>query len=508
MTEQPNILILMADQLRASALPAYGNTVAKTPNLNRLADRSVIFENAYCNFPLCAPSRSVFMSGQLATHIGAFDNAAEFSSQTPTFAHYLRTFGYETILSGKMHFCGPDQLHGFEKRLTTDIYPADYNWTPDWTRFDERLEWYHTMHSVTEAGKCVRTNQLDFDEEVVFNARQKLFDMAREPGQRPFAMVVSLTHPHDPFTIPDPWWSLYTDEEIDDPVVPEPPGTDPHAKRLRHVNGAELLQPTPAQVKTARRAYYGACSFVDHQFGILLDTLEATGFAENTIVIVMADHGEMLGERGMWYKMSFHEDACRIPLLISAPGRFAPHRVSECVSLVDLLPTLASVASPDWKEQAPTRFLDGHSLLPHCMGEGGTDGVYGEYTAEGAVAPMVMIRRGQYKFIHCPADPDQLYDLKQDPYELNNLAALPEHAALTEQFRAEVAREWDIPALHEAVLASQERRSFVARALAKGQQSPWDHQPDRDASSMYIRSHMDLEVLEKRARFPTVAHHE
>lgn len=497
MRERPDILILMADQLKAAALSAYGGRVAKTPHLDALAAGGVVFENAYCNVPLCAPSRAVFMSGRLASRIGAYDNAAEFPSQTPTFAHHLRLAGYETILAGKMHFCGPDQLHGFETRLTTDIYPADFNWTPDWTRFDERPEWYHTMNSVTEAGRCVRTNQIDFDEEVTFSARQKLYDLARDPDRRPFAMVVSLTHPHDPFTIPDPWWSRYSDAEIDMPVISAQAG-DPHAARLHHVNGMALQPVTEAQVRAARRAYYGACSFVDDAFGRILGTLRDTGLDRDTIVIVIADHGEMLGERGQWYKMSFFDDSCRIPMIVSAPNRFAPRRVRACVSLVDLLPTLCDLAHRS--DRLPG---EGRSLLPYCTGHDDDDGLaLGEYTAEGAIAPIVMIRRGQWKFVHCPADPDQLYDLRADPREIRNLAADPAHHALCDAFLAEIGQRWDLAGLHADVLMSQRRRRLVAEALRQGAPPAWDHQPTRDARTLYIRSHMDLEILERRARFP------
>ena len=167
---QPNILIVMADQLNPAFLPVYGHPLVKTPHLSALAKHAVVFDNAYCNSPLCSPSRGVLMTGQLPSRTGIYDNAAEFRADIPTFAHYLRALGYRTVLSGKMHFCGPDQLHGFEERLTTDIYPADYGWTPDWSRPLERPQWYHNMSSVTEAGLCVRTNQLDFDDEVTLRA--------------------------------------------------------------------------------------------------------------------------------------------------------------------------------------------------------------------------------------------------------------------------------------------------------------------------------------------------
>src|SRR5699024_5920310 len=162
--------------------------LVSTPNLSELAANGVVFDSAYCNSPLCAPARFALMAGQLPSRIGAYDNAADFPADTPTFAHYLRDAGYLTALSGKMHFCGPDQLHGFEQRLTTDIYPADYGWFVDWESFDKLPSYYHNMSSVQQAGPCVRSNQLDFDDEVTFRAQRFLYDYARGSDERPFCL--------------------------------------------------------------------------------------------------------------------------------------------------------------------------------------------------------------------------------------------------------------------------------------------------------------------------------
>jgi choline-sulfatase len=505
MRTRPNLLILMADQLSAPVLRVYGGSVARTPHIDALADRGVVFDSFYCNSPLCAPSRFSFMAGQLPSKIGAYDNAAEFGATTPTFAHYLRLAGYLTILSGKMHFCGPDQLHGFEERLTTDIYPADFGWTPDWTRPDDRPAWYHTMDSVTQAGPCVRTCQLDFDDEVVGAARQKLFDLARSDDRRPFCMVVSMTHPHDPYAVPDEYWNRYREEEIPPPRVPDLSGReDPHSRRLRHVIGLGLAQPTEEEVLRARRAYYGAVSYVDDQIGVLLAALRQAHLADDTVTIVLADHGDMLGERGLWYKMSFFEPACRIPLIMHAPGRFAPRRVAELASLVDLLPTLVALATGD-RAPAYAAPIDGSSLLPALEGGLGAGEVTGEYLAEGAIAPIVMIRRSRHKFVHSTADPDQLYDLVADPDERANIAAHAEHAALVAGFREEVARRWDLNGVHAAVLASQQRRHLVYAALREGRYRPWDFQPLRDAARSYIRNDQELNDLERMGRFPPLA---
>lgn len=509
MADRPNLLILMADQLAPRVLKAYGGAIARTPHIDALAQAGVVFESCYCNSPLCAPSRFSFMAGQLPSRIGAYDNAAEFPAQVPTFAHYLRAAGYLTVLSGKMHFCGPDQLHGFEERLTTDIYPADFGWTPDWSHFEDRPGWYHTMDSVSQAGPCTRTNQIDFDDEVVVAARQKLFDIARGRDRRPFCLVVSLTHPHDPYVIPQAYWDRYREDQIDMPRVADLAGTeDPHSTRLRHVIGLNLATPTESQVRAARRAYYGAVSYVDDQVGSLVATLGQAALEHNTVILILADHGDMLGERGLWYKMSFFEAACRIPLIVHAPGRFAPRRIANPVSLLDLLPTLGALAG-NASEQAYAEPIDGRNLLPMLEGRAPHDGnsreVLGEYLAEGAVAPIVMIRRGRYKFVHSPVDPDQLYDLTLDPDERENLAPSAPHASTVAAFQAEVARRWSLAQLNQAVLASQQRRHFVYAALRRGRYQPWDFQPVRDASRLYIRNDQELNNLEGMARFPRLA---
>ena len=504
---RPNLLILMADQMTPGALPVYGHPVTRAPHIGALAAEGVVFDAAYCNSPLCAPSRAAFMSGRLPSATGAYDNAAEFRADVPTFAHHLRRAGYLTVLSGKMHFCGPDQLHGFEERLTTDIYPADFAWTPDWERPEHRPSWYHNMGSVIDAGLCVRTNQLDYDDEVVFAAERTLFDIARGTDDRPFCLVVSLTHPHDPFAIPEPYWGLYRDDDIDVPRVAAipPDALDPHSRRLRHVCDMDRAPVTERQVRSARRAYYGAISYVDDQIGRLRRALNETGAAGDTVTVFLSDHGEMLGERGLWYKMSFFEPACRVPLVVHAPDRFAPRRVAAAVSLVDVLPTLVDLAHAGAAPPCPTP-IDGRSLLPHLEGGGGGhDEAIGEYLAEGAVAPIVMIRRGRHKFVHSPGDPDQLYDLTADPDELTNLAPKPEAADLVAALREEVSRRWDLAALHRDVVTSQRRRRFVFECLRTGARSPsWDYQPVQDASRRYVRNDMDLDDLEATARFPRV----
>ncbi len=245
-------------------------------------------------------------------------------------------------------------------------------------------------------------------------------------------------------------------------------------------------------------------SYIDDKVGLLLQALENTGLRDNTIILFISDHGEMLGERGLWYKMSFFEWSARVPIVFHAPGRFAPRRVKQPVSLVDLLPTITEIALND-KSPTYSDTLDGHSLLPLLEGKdvenSGT--VYGEMLGEGAVAPLLMIRRGRYKYIYSEPDPEQLFDLEDDPNELHNLADRQEFQELCQDFQVELLQHWDKEALHKQVVASQHRRRLVYRALRSGRHTPWDFQPYQDASQKYMRNHLDLGVLERTARFPS-----
>jgi len=504
-TERPDILIVMADQMVPFALPFHGNPVTRTPAMSWLAESGVVFDAAYTASPLCSPARASFMTGLLPSRTRVYDNAAEFGSAIPTFAHYARSAGYRTVLSGKMHFCGPDQLHGFEERLTTDIYPADYGWTPDWDRPHDRPTWYHDMSSVLDAGLCVRSNQLDFDDEVAFAAERSLFGHLRSADERPFCYVVSFTHPHDPFAISPKWWDLYRDADIPLPAHGDDEAAlHPHERRLRAVCAMNGTEVTERHIRAARRAYYGAISYVDDHVSRLIALLRDTGRLDRTVIIVTSDHGEMLGERGAWYKMSFYEGSARVPLIVRAPRLFGPGRVAAPVSTMDLLPTLADLVHASGVGVPVVGPLDGRSLLPHLSGAPDRDEVAAEYLAEGAIAPIVMIRRANLKFIHSPADPDQLFDLAADPHERVNLAADPASAQLVTRFRQDVAARWDLAAVDREVRLSQQRRLAVTRALGTGTQTPWDFAPPYDAARRYIRNHMDLGELERMARFPPV----
>jgi len=502
---RPNILIIMVDQLTGTLFPDGPADFLHAPNLKALAGRSARFANNYTASPLCAPGRASFMSGQLPSRTRVYDNAAEFVSSIPTFAHHLRAAGYYTCLSGKMHFVGPDQLHGFEERLTTDIYPADFGWTPDYRKPGERIDWwYHNLGSVTGAGVAETTNQLEYDDEVAFLASQKLYQLSREhddPARRPWCLTVSFTHPHDPFVARRRYWDLYEDCAHLEPTVGFIPyaDQDPHSQRLYLASDYASFDIQPEQIRRSRRGYFANISYIDDKVGELLDTLTRTRMADETVVLFCSDHGEMLGERGLWFKMNFYDGSARVPLMIAGKGVPAG-LVTTPVSNLDICPTLCDLAGIDMSAIMP--WTDGQSLLPLAKGEPRAEPVLIEYAAEGSYAPMVAIRDGRFKFVHCELDPPQLFDLDTDPLETNNLAADPAHVALVGRFMAAVRARWDMARFDAEVRESQARRWVIYPALRNGSYYPWDFQPLQKASERYMRNHMDLNVLEESKRWP------
>ena len=501
MTPKPNFLIIMVDQLNGTFFPDGPADWLHAPNLKSLAYNSIRFRNAYTASPLCAPGRAAFMSGQLPSQNGVYDNAAEFSSTIPTYAHHLRRAGYQTSLSGKMHFVGPDQLHGFEERLTTDIYPADFGWTPDYRKPGERIDWwYHNLGSVTGAGIGEISNQLEYDDEVAFNAKSKIYDLARGHDPRPWCLTVSFTHPHDPYVARKKYWDLY---ENCSQLLPEVSKIsyedhDVHSKRIFDANDWRSYEIDDVMIERSRRAYFANISYLDDQIGELLKTLEETD--QEAIIIFVSDHGDMLGERGLWFKMSFFEGSARVPLMIS-DSSMSSQVINSPVSTIDLCPTICELAGVTMSEVKP--WITGESLCSIMRGEKRQSPVLMEYAAEASHAPMVCIRKDRWKYIFCSLDPEQLFDLDKDPHELDNLIEKTDYKSTVQFFRDTIESTWNLDRFDRDVRESQAKRKVVYEALRKGGYYPWDFQPLKQASERYMRNHMDLNILESSQRYPS-----
>ena len=277
---------------------------------------------------------------------------------------------------------------------------------------------------------------------------------------------------------------------------------DPFGRRVMDAIEASDKPLTLDEILAARRAYYANTSYFDSKVGESVKTIEEMGEADNTIIIVTADHGDMLGERGLWFKMNFFEHSARIPLIMAGPGVAQGVAPNAC-SLLDMLPTFVDAAGGTREMFGDP--VDGRSLMPLARGDADpVDEAIGEYCAEMTPWPVYMIVRRGMKYIHCEVDPPQLYNLDADPYEKVNLASDPAYAGAAEDFAAEVVARWDCAALRAEVMRTQSSRFKLHAAMQAGAGEAWDYNPPRDASQEYVRNHMDWAAATARYRFPPV----
>jgi len=482
---QPNVLLVMTDQLVPFLTGAYGHPVVRTPHLDGLARRGVRFDAAYTPYPLCAPARAAMLTGAYASTLGCYDNASVLPSDVPTLAHYLATAGYETVLSGKMHFVGPDQMHGFAERLTADLSPAGLELTPDWT-----------LGPVANEGTSVQrlryppvrpwSLQLSYDDEVLHTSLAKLRQLSQE--QRPFFLCASFTHPHDPFLVPQEYWDRYDDAEIPPVRAAARPGVElhPYDRWIQMHHEADRYPLSESEVAQARRAYYAAVSYVDDVVGTLLTELERLGLADDTVVTFTSDHGEMLGEHGMWFKRTYREGAAKVPLILAGPEVRSGLRDTP-VSLMDLTATIIDLADVPGKTEHLAD-LDGVSLraLLAGAGPGRSTGVPFEYLAEGTIEPMLGLRTPGYKYVYVHNHEPLLFDLTADALELDNRAQDPALAHVRSAMHDELLGGMDVEALRMRILRSQRERLLAVAGTPPGQS--WTLQVQRDATRMYPRA--------------------
>jgi choline-sulfatase len=520
---KPNILWIIVDQLTAALTGAYGHPVVQTPHLDRLVEEGVRFDAAYANCPVCLPSRGAMLSGQFISNCKTYDNGSAWPDDMVTIPHYLTLAGYDTALIGKMHMVGADQLHGFDRRHVSNIYPADFKWSP--ARQDpltmgeeDELEYRPTGNQAPQyIGEAIHpgrwSNTLSYDEETHFRALEFLrawAEQKRTDGtvrgpkgvtempppvaglsaeDEPFMLCVSYHHPHEPFWPPQEYWDLYEDEPIDLPQRPDnlEETYSVQDKWLNDYHGCDNVDLFDVEsAYRVRRAYYGLVTYIDDKIGDLMATLEETGLADNTIVIFCSDHGDMLCEKGMVQKRSFYEWSCRVPLIVRMPdGAGTGRAVAAPVTLVDLMPTML-----DWagvKERLP---MDGESLMPLIAGEEQPDRIaFAEIHSEGIHGNCFMVRKGRFKYMYIHKRDEQLFDLVADPDEWHNLADDPAHAEVKIELRAAILDRFDPDAIECEVTSGLLRRRLIRTAMQRTG-TRWDAQirldGTRDAMAQYL----------------------
>jgi choline-sulfatase len=461
--DKPDILMIVSDQHNASIAGCYGNSVIQTPNMDRLAAEGVLFEQAYCSCPICGPSRHSLLTGRYPHEIACWTNGAALASEIPTFAHALGIAGYEVALDGKAHFRGPDQRHGYEKRLVGDYSGAYWggggpggtvvNLSGKTYLLDRAAE---ERLSITAFSGPGRSPAQEYDKVVLDAAHRFMRDRSRQSDRRPFFLSVGFYSPHYPFICPPELFDMY-DGKVVAPSLPDDHLESLHPYHKRIAANGDLSSLPADDVKRTLAAYYGMVTFTDRMVGDLLNALEQYGLKDNTLVLYLSDHGEMAGEHGLWWKHTFYQGASRVPLIVSFPGRFpAEKRVKGVVSLVDLFPSLC-----DWSGAPLPPGLPGQSLDGPVHG-GEVDGKRTIFSELYEGFPLVsvlarMVRKGPWKYNLYHGEPAELFNLEEDPAELHNLAPDPTYRDVCRELKELALAGWDPEEMSAKVRQHQER---------------------------------------------------
>lgn len=435
---QPNIVYIMSDQHNADIISAMGDSNILTPNLDKLYMAGTSFDAGYCNSPLCVPSRSSMLSGQYPVRTGVQNNMQCLSSSTPTFVHSLGAAGYETVLSGRMHFVSWDQRHGFEKRFVGDITPTHAGSDNQEKQYGELMRGSDQSHLSIERSGAGSSAVLEFDRSVFSEAEDYLENRSDD---RPLFLLVGTYGPHCPYVSPPDLFDYYYNL-LDDLELPEGYKDNIHPAIQGWYENRGVENVAAEDVRRIRAAYYGMVTYLDQQIGHFMQVLENTMDMENTIVIYGSDHGDNIGEHGLFWKTNFYEGASRIPLAIRWDNHIAGGiRIKEPVSLVDIAPTLIDFAKAD---QLP--HFDGRSLYPSLVENKSLDSkdVLAFCSDIKGDKPSVMVRRDQYKMVvHAGYDTPQLFDLSRDPKEYDDLGAKSEYKELIASMKESLKGLWD-----------------------------------------------------------------
>jgi choline-sulfatase len=438
---RPNILFIMADQMRGDCMGADGNKVIRTPNLDRLAAEGARFRCAYTSTPSCTPARAAILTGQSPWRhgmLGYYQVAERYPRELP---RLLADAGYHCVGIGKMHYHPQRNAHGFHRTLLDEsgreqsidfrsdyrswFYSLEPNANPDLTGIgwnDYRAKTYalsEEMHPTHWTGQTA----VNF--------------LKSYSGAQPFFLKVSFARPHSPYDPPARFMKMYENADMPERAIGEwSARNDRPADASNHSLWRGNLGPEAP--RKARRAYYGSISFIDEQIGRILKTLEQRGLLDSTLILFTADHGDMLGDHHLWRKTYAYEGSARIPMLIRCPEGMKSARgqvLEQPVELRDLLPTFLDAAGAEYEEPA----FDGRSLLKLIRGqkEGWREFIDLEHSV--CYSPenhWSALTDGRIKYIfHAPTGQEQLFDLTSDPRELHDLAADPGHRQTLERWR-------------------------------------------------------------------------
>jgi choline-sulfatase len=480
MGKKPNVLFIMTDQLSALAVGCLGNDIVRTPNIDKLASQGSSFNNCYCNSPICGPSRWSLMTGQYVHNHKGWDNGACLSSEEPTFAHGMTLAGYETVICSRMHFHGPDQHHGYEKRLATEHNnPIIYGSEGFGTKNYDIPEYDGIKKTENKLTYPVNVSpRVMHDDYVLEKAVEYLH--SKSWADRPFMLTASFLAPHGAVKGRKEYELLfqeYMNMDLGAKYLTEKEfqKLHPHAKRLISNGSSKVKVNSKERNHILLAEYYSRVTYFDQQIGVLLDTLQDEGLSDDTAIIFTSDHGDCMGRGGHWGKSSFYEKSAKVPLIISLPMEYRSNQYQEnvlrnnVVSLVDIFPTLLTLADAP----RPDYDLPGKSLIPLVQNENNslTNVAFSEYYGIYAKNAMFMVRKDDYKLNYYVNEPSELFNLTDDPNENKNLINDPAYKKNKIELETILRGICNPEAEQEEYLRSHHKRSFIADSIASSRQT-------------------------------------
>ncbi len=460
--EARNLLFLFSDQHARRVAGCYGDPVVATPNLDCLAAEGVTFDGAICPSPICVPSRMSMLTARHPCRQECWTNDDILPSHLPTWAHALGARGRRPVLIGRLHAMGPDQLHGYAERHVGEHSP---NWPGAARHAMGTLEGANDPdpRSLSRSGPG-RTGYAEKDEAVTQAAVAWIeANAAREAAGSGFALTVAFMLPHPPYVADPRTYALY-DGRVPPPRLDPGPDEHPFHRWWRHDRG--IAAPDPEAARRTRTAYWALVHRLDAMIGRILGALRASGLMDETLIVYASDHGDHVGERGLWWKHSFYEELVSVPLLMRLPGALpAGERRREVVSLIDLAQTMLEATGSPLLPHA-----DGRSFWPLARGEpcAWPDEAFSEYCTDavpywtgGRAVQQRMVRSGRVKLVLYDTEPPQLFDLDADPDERSDLARDPRHAGIREALTARVLDGWDAGAVRSTMQARRVEKDLL-----------------------------------------------
>ncbi|MBL4907202.1 MAG: sulfatase-like hydrolase/transferase [Sneathiella sp.] len=449
-----NVLFILSDEHARDISGCYGNKIIQTPNIDALSARGVTFDNAYCNSPICVPSRASLATGDYAHRTRYWDNAHPYDGGAPTWHHNLREAGRDVVSIGKLHYRAPEDDAGFSESHHPIYVPEGQGDVIGLLRKNGRPR--KAASAMAEKAGSGSSGYSDFDNRVA-DTTVNWLNGRSEKSDKPWVLCVSFVIPHFPLIAPKKFFDMYADapipmpDQYDPAERPSHPGVDAYRSSFNYDDYFD-----EKTVRVALQAYYGMCSYLDHNVGRVLAALTASGQEDDTLVIYASDHGESLGNRGLWGKSVFYEDSCAVPMMMAGPGIEKGARCETPVSLVDIYPTVVEAAGGTLDDRE--RALPGSDLREIAHNTSKERVVFSEYHAAGSTSGGFMVRKGDWKLIYYVGHSPQLFNLAEDPREIKDLSGQEETAAIQAELEAVLRRIVDPKAADAMAFSDQAKR--------------------------------------------------